>query len=177
MTVIAMPDAKSVDIDARRREAFVNAMARAVTGVSVVTTDGAAGRLALTVSAVASVSADPPLLLACVNRRNPLRDAAVANARFAVSLLAAAQSPIADICAGRGPGKPFDLDAIAWVSGETGLPLVADASAAFECELDAAHEAGTHTILVGRVIFAAAADVAPLAYSRRQYGRPVPHAA
>jgi len=177
MTVIAMPDATSADLDAQRREAFVNAMARAVTGVSVVTTDGASGRYALTVSAVASVSADPPLLLACVNRRNPLRDAAVANGRFAVSLLAAAQSQIADICAGRGPGKPFDLDAIAWVAGQTGLPLVADASATFECELDAAHEAGTHTILVGRVIAVSAADIAPLAYNRRQYGRPVPLAA
>lgn len=177
MTLIAMPESKSADVEAQRRDAFVNAMARSVTGVSVVSTDGAAGRYALTVSAVASVSADPPLLLACVNRRNPLRDAALANGRFSVSLLAAGQAPVADVCAGRGPGKPFDVDAVAWVSGETGLPLVADASATFECELDAAHEAGTHTILVGRVLAASAADAAPLAYNARRYGRPVPLAA
>ena len=45
-------------------------MGAAVTGVSVVTTDGAGGRLGLTVSSMASVSADPPMLLVCIGRRS-----------------------------------------------------------------------------------------------------------
>ena len=44
-------------------EAFVEAMARAVTPVSIVTTDGKAGRFGVTVSAVNSVSAAPPMVL------------------------------------------------------------------------------------------------------------------
>ena len=56
-----------------RREVFVNAMSAAVTGVNLITTDGRAGRFGVTVSAMCSVSADPPILLACVNRRSPAR--------------------------------------------------------------------------------------------------------
>ncbi len=178
MSVVAMSDSKVLaGADAVPRDLFVNAMARAVTGVSVVATDGAAGRFALTVSAVTSVSADPPLLLACISRRNPLREAVLINRRFAVSLLAAAQPNIADVCAGRGPGRPFDVSDIPWITGEHGLPLVAEASAHFECVLETAHEAGSHTILLGRVLAASAADTAPLLYSLRQYGRPEPLAA
>ena len=53
------------------RDAFVEAMSRAVSGVSIVTTDGQAGRFGQTVSAMSSVSADPPLLLVCINRKSP----------------------------------------------------------------------------------------------------------
>jgi flavin reductase len=69
-------------------ENFIAAMGQAATGVSVVTTEGAAGRFGLTVSAVSSVSADPPLILACVNRKNPAVAALNANGVFAVNLLA-----------------------------------------------------------------------------------------
>lgn len=178
MSVVAMSDSKHLSGTAAvPRDLFVNAMARAVTGVSVVATDGSAGRFALTVSAVTSVSADPPLLLACISRRNPLREAVLGNGRFAVSLLAAAQSDVADVCAGRGPGRPFDDSGIPWIMGAHGLPLVAKASAHFECLLETAHEAGSHTILLGRVLGASAAETAPLLYSLRQYGRPEPLAA
>ena len=54
---------------------FVEAMAAAAFGVSIITTDGDSGRFGLTVSAVSSVSAEPPLLLACINRKNPIEQA------------------------------------------------------------------------------------------------------
>ena len=38
-------------------------------GVTVVATDGEAGRFAVTVSAMSSVSAEPPLVLASIQRR------------------------------------------------------------------------------------------------------------
>ena len=44
------------------RDSFVAAMRQAATGVTVVTTAGMAGRLGVTVSAMSSVSAEPPLL-------------------------------------------------------------------------------------------------------------------
>ena len=52
-------------------ETFVSAMAGAATQVSVVTTDGTEGRFGVTVSAFSSVSAEPPLVLVCINRRSP----------------------------------------------------------------------------------------------------------
>ena len=54
------------------RNAFVEAMGRAATGVTVVGTDGPSGRYARTVSAMCSVTADPTTLLVCVNRKSPL---------------------------------------------------------------------------------------------------------
>jgi flavin reductase (DIM6/NTAB) family NADH-FMN oxidoreductase RutF len=41
---------------------FIAAMGAAATGVSIVTTEGLAGRFGLTVSAISSVSAEPPML-------------------------------------------------------------------------------------------------------------------
>ncbi|MCK5324853.1 MAG: flavin reductase, partial [Woeseiaceae bacterium] len=49
---------------------FTNAMRHAVSSVSIVTTDGTHGRYGLTISSMTSVSADPPMLLVCVNRNN-----------------------------------------------------------------------------------------------------------
>lgn len=152
------------------RHVFIQAMSRAATGVSVVCAEGRQCRAALTVSAVASVSADPPMLLACVPRANPLRAAALAVGRFSVSLLAAGQAAVADACAGRGPESPGAV----FAAGATGLPVVAGAAATFECELHAAHEAGSHTILVGLVTAAAEGGAEPLVYHARAYGRPAP---
>lgn len=53
------------------RQDFVAAMGNAATGVTVVSTEGPAGHFAQTVSAMCSVSADPPSLLVCVNERSP----------------------------------------------------------------------------------------------------------
>ena len=43
-------------------------MGHFATGVTVVTTDGEAGSHGLTANAVASLSLDPPLVLACIDR-------------------------------------------------------------------------------------------------------------
>ena len=61
---------------------FVVAMRAAVTGVNVVTTDGVGGRLGRTVSALASVSAEPEILLVCIARRSPLAVAIRMNGVF-----------------------------------------------------------------------------------------------
>ena len=76
-------------------------MSGTVTGVSVVTTDGTSGRLGLTVSSMTSVSADPPTLLVCINRRSPLVEAIRANGVFAVNVVGAHQAAVADTFAGR----------------------------------------------------------------------------
>lgn len=153
---------------------YLSAMARAVTGVSVVATNGTHGRAALTVSAVASVSAEPPLLLICVARRNLLRAAIINNGVFSVNLLAADQSTVADTFAGRGPGVPFDFEVASWRNGETGAPVMVDATASFDCVVETAHESGTHTIVIGRVITASTRSVQPLLYTMRAYGEPAP---
>jgi flavin reductase len=152
------------------REAFVAAMGAAATGVTVVTTDGPAGRLGLTVSAMVSVSADPPTLLVCVHRRSPLEAALRANGRFAVSVLAEHQAALADRFAGRPvAGEPYGFDPAQWVTGPDGLPLAAGAAASFECDVASTVAGGSHTIAIGAVRSASRGAGRPLAYARRDY--------
>ena len=157
------------------REAFVGAMGRVVSSVTIVTTDGPAGRFGVTVSAMSSVSADPPMLLVCINRRNPTCNAISANRAFAVSVLAADQVEVAQTFAGRPKaGTPFDFGTAAWRVGLTGCPVLERAVAAFDCRLHHAHDEATHRILIGEVVSALAGPGDPLLYGRRAYRRPAP---
>jgi len=154
---------------------FVSAMAMAATGVSVVTTDGEAGRFGITVSAVSSVSAEPPMVLVCINRKSPAVAAIAANGRFGVNMLAGHQAGVARTFAGRpDEGAPYDFATHDWSSGATGLPCLAGAAARFECLIDSAIDAGTHRIYIGRVVSAEAGTLDPLVYAARDFRRPMP---
>ena len=151
---------------------FVAAMRLAATGVSVVTTDGPAGRFGVTVSAISSVSTEPPLVLACINRKSPAVTAIELNGVMAVNLLAEHQRPIAETFAGRPcVGAPYDFGCAEWSSDRTGSPLLRHAAAVFDCEVMAFHDAGSHRIVLGRVVDARGGDASPLVYSRRDYRR------
>lgn len=151
---------------------FVRAMGRAVSGVTVVATDGKAGRFAVTVSAMSSVSAEPPLVLACIRRESPANRAIRANGVFAISVLADCQAHISDTFAGRPRwGAPFDFTIGEWRGLVTGAPCLDGAAARFDCALWSCHEAGSHTVFIGRVLAAGESEAAPLLYTGRRYGR------
>lgn len=161
---------------AESAEKFIAAMGLAATGVSVVTTDGNAGRFGLTVSAVSSVSAEPPLVLVCVNRKSPAAAAIGENRLFAVNLLAVHNRDYAETFAGHPPaGRPYDFNAHDWRTGATGVPLVGEATAIFECELDSSHDAGSHRIFIGRVVAAHSGAAEPLVYCKRAFRRIANH--
>ncbi len=155
-------------------EEFVSAMRAATTGVNVITTDGPAGRFGLTVSAMCSVSAEPPMLLACINRKNPICPAIRRNLVFCVNVLATGQHHLASIFAGMAQsGQAYDFDSAQWRRGATDAPRLADATATFDCVLENAYTAGTHYIFVGRVAAATSHDATPLLYTNRRYGFPL----
>ena len=151
---------------------FIAAMGAAATGVSVVTTEGLAGRFGLTVSAISSVSAEPPMLLACVNRKSPAVAAMDRNGRFAVNVLGFNNKDVAEVFAGRPQsGKPYDFDRHSWEEGAMGQPLLSDATASFECEIECSQDAGSHRIFIGRVVNARRNGAEPLVYCNRAFGR------
>lgn len=153
------------------RDHFIDAMSRAVTGVTIVTTNGTTGRFGQTVSAMSSVSADPPILLVCVNQRSPISVAILEHRVFAVSVLRADQRRLAEVFAGRPrSGISYDFSVASWDQESTGSPLLTGAVARFDCGLAAAHEVGTHLIFVGSVLSASSGAGAPLVYARRGYG-------
>jgi flavin reductase (DIM6/NTAB) family NADH-FMN oxidoreductase RutF len=162
--------------DARGHRAdFVNAMANAATGVTVVATDGAAGRVALTVSAMCSVSADPPTVLVSVNRRSPLTSAAATNGVFGVSVLSERQAHVSETFAGRpAGGRPYDFGCASWTRGHSGAPLLDGAAATFDCVVVQTMTVGTHIVFAGRVLASRAGGQVPLTYHHRRYRRLAP---
>ncbi len=154
------------------RARFLQGMAEAATSVTLVTTDGPAGRFGVTVSAFASVSADPPMLLACINRKSPAAAAIACNGGFCVNVLSAAQSNLADVFAGRSERfPPYDFGCADWERAERGWRL-RESVASFACALDRDVAAGTHQVLIGRVLEtrrAARACAGSLVYARRAY--------
>lgn len=150
---------------------FIAAMRGTVSGVNIVTTDGAAGRFGVTVSAFSSVSAEPPMVLVCINRRSPASDALAANGCFAVNVLSTSHRDLADVFAGNPrSGIGYDFGAARWNTSTTGAPVLSGAVAGFGCVLATIIDAGTHRIFIGSVVDISVADSGPLVYSNRKYG-------
>jgi len=155
------------------RERFLAAMSHAVTGVNVVTTDGIR-RAGATVSAMSSVSADPPMVLVCIHRQAPTCAAVRENGVFCVNVLGDGQSRLASVFAGQVPAPNGDKFACArWQRLETGAPVLGDALLAFDCRVVEARDAGTHTVFIGQVVDTTGRGGTPLLYSNRCYGRPL----
>ncbi|UYV36310.1 LysR substrate-binding domain-containing protein [Rhodobacteraceae bacterium D3-12] len=164
----------SLPTDAALRDKFIGGMSHAASTVNVVTTDGAAGRGGVTVSAMSSVSADTPrpTLLVCVNAQSPVAQQIIDNGVFAVNMLKDDQSYISDAFAGRFKDQLADkFDCADWVDMPSGAPRVVDPLVGFDCHVISADRVGTHHVFFGEVddIFIAEAG-SPLIYARRGYG-------
>ncbi len=159
------------------RAAFLEGMSRAATFVAVATTDGPGGRAGVTISSLTSVSADGehPSLLACIHHLSPAATAILKNRAFCANLLAEDQQPLSDLFAGRGGddhGARFDR--AEWQAGPLGQPVLAGATATFECRLATSVLWETHHIIVGRVTQVVLADNPhALLYGQRAYRRAV----
>ncbi|MDQ2815333.1 MAG: flavin reductase family protein [Actinomycetota bacterium] len=119
-------------------------------GIVVVTTS--AGH-AMTVSAFASVSLEPPLVLFCAEKIARLHDKVLAAGSWAVSILAEDAEKTARWLATRGRPLDGQLDGVAQHPGPvTGAPLLDGALATLECRTAAVYDGGDHSIIVGQVV-------------------------
>src|SRR5205085_9346517 len=100
------------------------------TGVAVITTRDGDERFGVTASAVSSLSMEPPMLLVCLNRRLPTRDALLEAGTFAVNILGEDQHELAMQFATRSPDK---FAGVGVRDGAAGVPLLDDALAHLEC--------------------------------------------
>lgn len=157
------------------REAYLNAMSRAANSVTVVTTDGPAGKAGVTVSAMCSVSVDDQAatLLVCIHERAAARAAIAENGVFCANLLGCDQTHISDSFAGRTGASGTDkFDCGDWEKRATGAPVLSGALAAFDCRLSERHQVGTHHIFIGEIQCVESSESrSPLIYHDRQYRR------
>ena len=124
-------------------------MRRYPAGISVVTVDNDGERLGLTLGSLVSLSLDPPLVGISVARQAALHELLRGAGGFAVSLLRAGQEQLAQHFA-RGVPPIALWHGIDVVDGERG-PRLAGALGWLDCALHAEHEAGDHTLFLGRV--------------------------
>lgn len=156
---------------------YLDAMAKLATGVSVVTTDGPAGRRGLTVSAVTSVSIHDagPVLLVCVNDRSGAGAAIAANGAFCVNMLAAGQAALAERFARPMAGDRFA--GLALTATAHGAPRLDDAYVAFDCTVMEQATIGSHRVFYGLVAaITHGSGETPLVYAQRRFCAPVPQA-
>lgn len=161
-------------IQTQARDRFVAGMSHAASTVNVVTTDGPAGRAGVTVSAMASVSADgdAPTLLVCVHHLSPAAPRIIENGVLCVNVLREDQSYISEAFAGRFKDELGDkFECTQWVDLPNGTPRVADPLVAFECRVLTAQRVGTHHVLLCAVDDTHISRLgSPLIYANRSYG-------
>ena len=152
--------------------AFRAAVSGFATGVCVIATRFDGVDHAMTANSFASVSLEPALVLFCVARRARFHQAVTAAGEWTVSILAEPGEAAARWLS--TPGRPLagQLDQVPHLAGPvTGLPVLTDSVAALECSTSAVHEAGDHSIVVGRVtgLLLGGQDAGPLLYHHRGY--------
>lgn len=149
--------------------AFRAALARFASGVTVVTArDDAGGDHGMTVSAFASLSLEPPLVLVCLDATATLLPHVHAASTFGISILGAEQSELSRRFADQSTDR---FDGVAFTRGASGSALLDGAVAHLECRRVAVHPGGDHEIIIGEVLTARTFTGAPLVYFHRAYRR------
>ena len=150
---------------------FRAAMRRLTGGVSVITAGRGAEISGMTVSSVSSLSADPPTLIVSVNRSASALALMKSYGFFGVSILTSDQLHIAERFAGKDGLKGADRFATSrWITRISGVPLLADALAAIDCEVEETIERHSHVIVIGRVLdVRVSTRLAALGYWNGQY--------
>ena len=138
-------------------------------GVTLVTVKAGGEVYGLTVSAFASVSPTPPLIMVCIDHRGYSHELLQkSDAVFAVNFLHEEQIELSNRFAFVKDDRFAEGD---WTTAATGAPVLADAVAWLDCTVYSRHSAGTHTIYIGEVQASqvVAPDGKPLIYWNREY--------
>ena len=150
-------------------DAFRSLLGRFASGITIVTTvDDDGHDVGMTVSAFASVSLDPPLVLVCVAREASVFFTITAAPRIVVNVLASAQQELSR----RFAGPVWDrFEGLGVQRAPGGAPILDGVLAWCECRVVQRHVAGDHVVLVAEVERGEAADREPLLYYRGGYAQ------
>ena len=150
------------------RNEFVSIMRQVAASVTVVTTNGPAGKHGATVSAFASVSADPPTVMVCLRSDSRIAKAVRENGNYAVCVLPKGAKNMAMRFAGSDDlqvdNRFADVPHEDWEA-----PHLGD-STSFSCDVVQAVEQGSHTAFFGTVSWAGSSEKPPLVYFDGAFG-------
>jgi flavin reductase (DIM6/NTAB) family NADH-FMN oxidoreductase RutF len=150
---------------------FRGAMRHLAGGVSVITAGRGKDIAGMTVTSVSSLSVDPPTLIVSINRGASSWPLLKRYGFFGVNILNSDQIDIAERFTGKdglkGAGRFAGAE---WTTRASGVPLLAGALAAIECEVEEIVERHSHAVLIGRVLdLQLSSRTAALAYWQGQY--------
>lgn len=152
------------------KAAFRYALGHFATGVTVMTTAVDVRLHGMTVSAFASVSLEPPLVLVSVERSTVMHGLLLESGAFAINILGANSEATARFFADNARLNGPEFLKGTYRIGTTGSPLLNEATGYIEATVDGTHEAGDHTIFVGRVVaLEVRSEEPPLIYYRSGY--------
>ncbi|HET8638799.1 MAG TPA: flavin reductase family protein [Solirubrobacterales bacterium] len=146
---------------------FRATMAMLPTGVTVVTAMGPDAPAGATANAVSSLSIEPMLMLACLDRGSRTLLAVQGANRFGISVLHAGQEAIARAFATKAPAAD-KWTGVAWRE-RGGVPAIDDALAFVACDLRDVIAGGDHVIVTGAVTDLDAGEGEPLVFHRGRY--------
>jgi 3-hydroxy-9,10-secoandrosta-1,3,5(10)-triene-9,17-dione monooxygenase reductase component len=137
------------------------------TGVTVVSANGPEGPAGATANAVCSLSIEPMLMLACLDRGSRTLLAVQAANRFGVSVLHSGQEEIARSFATKAPVAD-KWQGVEWADRD-GIPAIADPLVWVACELRDVIAGGDHVIVTGEVRGLEAGEGDPLVFHGGEY--------
>ncbi len=137
------------------------------TGVTVVTASGPEGPAGATANAVCSLSIEPMLMLACLDRGSRTLLAVQAANRFGISILHAGQESIARAFATKAPVAD-KWEGVGWGERD-GIPAIDDALAFVACDLRDVIAGGDHVIVTGEVTGLETSAGDPLVFHNGDY--------
>lgn len=152
--------------------AFREVMAGVATPVSVVTSMGDGLPHGTTVSAFASLSMNPPMVLVSLDRGSDLLALVRETGRFGVNVLGADQAAVALAFAKKGgPGK---FSGVPW-EADHDLPRLPGAPGWLACDVADLVDGGDHVVALGIVVAAGNVEGRPLTYHGRIFGTHAAH--
>jgi flavin reductase (DIM6/NTAB) family NADH-FMN oxidoreductase RutF len=159
----AIPSARRADVDPG---AFRAVMATVCTPVSVVTAMAGDRPHGSTVSAFASLSLNPPMILVSLDLGSELLRHIRDSRAFGLNILHDGQGELAVSFARKGGDK---FGGMSWVS-QAGVPRLSGCAGWLGCALERLVDGGDHIVAFGRVIDASHAAARPLTYHQRRFG-------
>ena len=130
---------------------FRNAMAQLGSAVSVITTDGPAGKFGFTASAVCSVTDSPRTLLVCMNRNSFAHAHFCDNGVLCVNVLSGDHQQLSGVFADARLRSEERFLHDSWQVMSTGAPALSSAAANVDCRIVDCHEVGSHSVFYCQV--------------------------
>ena len=122
-------------------------------GVTIITAGEGEIRTGATVTSATALSVDPPRMLISLNRSSSTWPVVERFRHFAVNVIGREHEGLANRFAGHGGVKGSDrYRGAEWTRLASGAPVLEDAVAALDCEVEEAIERHSHVIVIGKVL-------------------------